>query len=360
MRASAHPVAFCALWLFLATVAVTTTVFAGELVPFERTDAGDRSMVDVFRKHYDDPEANDSSYLEFSRWNAFRTFQDALIEMMVDPATSQRNRESFRQFPSISDDIMGPMPMGWRHTYWNRGMPGAPEPLADASGNVSRSHIFSEDIDLENKNFYMPDVETLDKLLEIMNKQDELGKPILPNAMTVPEEYETEARKLEEAFIQAVANELNKVRQAIKDGEKIFGLGFVTDENGNLKPLELNIDMIEEQMRRLGLDIPEAEDEATDENGREATSAAAVANSPPIVQVRQPRETVQKLESDYEEFLEMGLSESERTRREIELDMFRVRATKEVGGGVKSYDLVGTPEYQTGGLNLPSHLPAEE
>lgn len=353
-----RPSVLAPLAMALGALLVTAPMAsAGTVVPFERTGEGEASTVDLIKKQYGDQEVETGSSLVVNRWNTFRSFQNALMEMMIDPAESQKLRDSYYKDRGVFDTgYNNPNPKGWRFTYWNRGELEAKTPLADGSGKVARTPIIPREVPLDGKNLYIPDAATLDKIAEIFNQQQELGKD-LPMSADPPQPeldaYNQATQKLEQQFLALVASEIPKLREAAKNG-KVYGLGYMYDENDTMQPLELNVPMIESQMRRMGVQIPSG-DGPVPAPSTTAPAAVSVADGPPTVIVKQPPQTLQEMNRDYEAFVAGFPDESSRTKAEIEMDMFRMRIRpRDVQPGIKVYDPLLTHEYQQGGLNLPA------
>jgi hypothetical protein len=338
---------------------------AGQIVPYERSEeSGDASLTDLFKKTYDEQELETTSSLANNRWNAFRNLQNALTEMMVDPAESAKNRQEFQANRQVWDDYnVNPEGYGYKYMYWNRGDGvEAKVPLADGTGKVARTTVFAKEIGMEGKNLYMPDKAALDKIMEIQNAQMELAKKygidLQKPSPEVAEQYNAEAQRLEMKFLEAVAAEIPKLKEAAKN-QKVYALGFKYDEQDNMAPLELNVAMIESAMRRLGVSIPDGKEPPKE--GAEGPAAQTAAPTEPTIRVRQSAQTVQEMNREYEVLTTPFSDETARTKAELENDMFRVRTrASDMQPGVKTYDLLLSPEYATGALNLPSKLPQDQ
>lgn len=322
---------------------------AGTAAPYEWTGSDSGSIADMYEKAYGERVDPVASLGEMNQFNAFLAVQDALTEMMVDPAESQKSRDYVRGSG------------GGEYMYWNKQMSMMPRPLSDGSGKLIQTCLIPESVGMNGKNMFLPGKETLQKALDILKANKDLAERLRTNSPPITqEEFDQQVRQLDQQFLENAARELETMKDLSKSG-KVYGMGFKQNENGDYSPVELSPDLIESSLRRLGVSIPDPAP-ASAPDAPSAASTASAASAPAAITVKQNDQVVQEMDRDYQTFAEGFSDEASRTKAEIELDMFRMRVRpQDVKPGQKTYDPYMTHELQSGGgLSLPAYIPPDE
>jgi hypothetical protein len=334
----------------LALLCCPAALSAGTVAPYEWSGSDTSSISDLYEKAYGERVDPIAALGEMNQFNAFLAVQDALTEMMIDPAESQKSRDYYRGLNN--NDYM----------YWNKQMSMMPRPHGSSSSDkVAQTCLIPESVGMTGKNMFLPDKETLQKALDILKSQKDLAERLRTNDPPITqEEFEQQVRQLDRQFLENAARELSTIKE-LSQGGKVYGMGFTMNDAGEYGPLELNSGLIESSLRRLGVPIPDpAALAATD--APDAPSRASVADAPAAITVKQKDQVVQEMDRDYQTFAEGFSDEASRTKAEIDLDMFRMRVRpQDVKPGQKIYDPYMTHELQSGGgLSLPSYVPKDE
>ncbi|MBI2945567.1 MAG: hypothetical protein HYY25_15345 [Candidatus Wallbacteria bacterium] len=301
------------------------------------------AILELYRRHYNKPNAALTD-LDF---DAFLTYQASVSEFLMKPELHEEAELNYNK--AIKNGNEKP------NLYYISTWMANSTTSFDNSGNIraSRRNMANPKMGMEGKPLYFPSEEAIAKLLEITKATQEAAAEVSNSDPTTVDRFLERKEELEKELLKAIAEEIAKMRD-LAAGQDVYGLGYI-DKDGEPAPIRLDMDMLKSYMANRGIQLPPPAGTKTESGEVKETAITA-----PVVNVRQGPGAQRDMDQSYEQLMQ-PLSEHERTKREIEGDLFRIRgrAADFKGENVKTYDPFMTFELQHGGLSLPS-VAAEE
>ncbi|MBI3891446.1 MAG: hypothetical protein HY303_07940 [Candidatus Wallbacteria bacterium] len=296
------------------------------------------SVLELYRKQYGKPDAATTD----ADFDAFLTYQASISEFLMKPELHKSAEDNFNKL--IRDGKEEP------NLYYVSTWAATSTTMFDNSGDIraTRKEMGDPKLGLTGKQMYFPSEEALAKILDITKQTQEAAKEVSNSDPRTLETFLTRKDELEKQLLKVIAGELAKMRDLAGKSD-IYGLGYVEKENERI-PVKLDMDMLKQFMAERGIEIP------APAGAKSLGKDTPVNLDAPVVKVRQSSEAKADMDSSYDGLMQ-PLSEHERTKREVEGDLFRIRgrpADTQKGEGTKTYDPFMTFEFQTGGLCLPS------